>query len=186
MAVEIERKFLVDWERFPVYLCGLPAVKITQGYISVRPVVRVRIETDKLTAETWATLTLKGEGRMERPEFEYSIPTADARKLMKTCDFRKVEKIRHYVDGWEVDEFLGRHKGLWLAEKEYKSRRAANAPQKFPAWIGVEVTQDDEYHNSMLAKTVGGGKFQNKTYEELAKESVARQERNLLLEAGRK
>ena len=51
---------------------------------------------------------------------------------------------------WEVDEFLGNNKGLFVAEIELTSEDESF--QK-PSWIGKEVTNDHRYRNSYLAKT---------------------------------
>lgn len=183
MGTEIERKFLVDRSRLPKRLPK--GSKIVQGYLSVWPVVRVRIEDWGCGSE--ATLTIKGEGTLKRDEFEYEIPIADARKLIKECGFRTVEKIRREIDGWTVDEFRGRNKGLWLAEKEYKSLRAANAVQAAPkgGWLGWHVTEDSEFQNVMLAKTLGTDRFK-KPYEQIACESAERMAYNERVEALRR
>jgi len=143
--LEIEHKFLIK---------DLAAVKklvkdtqysrkIQQGYLSRKPVVRVRIMGPR------AFITIKGKGARVRQEFEYQIPLKDARQLMKLCGDRTLSKIRYYYGPWEIDEFKGRHKGLWLAEIELKSVKA-----KLPAlpdWLGKEVTELSKYTNASLA-----------------------------------
>src|SRR6185503_14369373 len=110
--------------------------KFVQGYLSTKPTVRVRLST--LGKSSKAYLTIKGPGLRSRDEFEYSIPAADAKQLLKLCGRHVLEKIRLDYHGWEIDKFLGRHKGLWLAEYELKSSRA-KLP-KLPPWVGKEVT----------------------------------------------
>ena len=53
---------------------------------------------------------------------------------------------------WEVDEFLGAHAGLVLAEIELQ---APDQPFARPPWLGKEVTDDPRYHNSSLSKPNG-------------------------------
>jgi adenylate cyclase len=144
---EIERKFLVKNEFFPKNLEGL---YLKQAYLSVDParIVRVRIEGDK------AWITIKGEMTgITRPEFEYPIPPGEAEYLMKLALFHPVEKIRRKLIAagflWEVDEFLGENKGLWIAEIELKHE---NQPFSRPVWLGEEVTYDGRYYNSELSK----------------------------------
>jgi adenylate cyclase len=150
MPQEIEHKFLVRMERLPR---PLPKGKrLEQGYLSTKPSVRVRLVRDS-RRET-AFITIKGEGLRQRDEFEYAIPPRDARKLLKLCGDLVIKKIRRNLGPWEVDQFLGRHKGLWLAELELKSAR--NRLPKLPPWVGKEVTRDRRFANSNLAQTIRG------------------------------
>jgi len=144
--VEIERKFLVKSEIFPA--SGNTTV-IKQGYLSVDPnrIVRLRIEGK----DAWLTIKGRLEG-ISRPEFEYPVPLEDAEALLRLSLHPPVEKIRHRVevDGtlWEVDEFLGANKGLFLAEVELYSEEQLFT---LPEWIGEEVTADHRYYNAWLS-----------------------------------
>ncbi len=143
---EIERKFLTtsdEWRR------GARGVRYRQGYLSTDKGATVRVRT----MGTKAALTIKGVARgISRDEFEYAVPLADAVALLKLCDGRVVDKIRHRVRHagkvWEVDEFLGRHRGLVVAELELS--RASEAFVR-PPWLGREVSLDRRYANSALA-----------------------------------
>lgn len=150
MGREIERKFLVRpelWHPDPAL-----GTRYRQGYLSTDPdrVVRVR------TAGTRAFLTIKGLTRgVERAEFEYPIPFADAQAMLDTlCSRPLVEKTRYRqeVEGrlWEVDVFEGENAGLIVAEVELP---AADAPLALPLWAGTEVSHDPRYFNSNLAVT---------------------------------
>jgi adenylate cyclase len=146
MAIEIERKFLVignEWR-------DAPAVFYSQGYLNrdKARTVRVRIAGEQ------AFLTVKGlsEG-MSRVEFEYEIPLADARALLRLCEQPLIEKYRRKIPFagfvWEIDEFLGENQGLVVAEIELPAEDAIFAT---PEWVGEEVTQDARYFNSNLAR----------------------------------
>ncbi|MFA5326908.1 MAG: CYTH domain-containing protein [Prolixibacteraceae bacterium] len=146
MATEIERKFLVDPEKWTPSENG---THYKQAYLGLAPypTVRVRIAGEK------AFLTIKGRSEtIARPEFEYEIPVEDAVEMMKLAISSPVEKIRHkqIVDGflWEIDVFSGANQGLVLAEIELTSEN-----QKFtmPEWILEEVTNDGRYYNSYLS-----------------------------------
>ena len=71
--------------------------------------------------------------------------------LVRPCKGGFIEKIRYNViyDGmlWEVDEFLGKNKGLVIAEIELESE---NQPFKLPPWAGEEITGDARFYNSNL------------------------------------
>jgi adenylate cyclase len=148
LAVEIERKFLLKnsgWR-------GLGTGTVyRQGFLSTikERVVRVRIAGDK------ATLTIKGANKgISRQEFEYEIPMADAENLLSNlCEKPIIEKtryvIKHEENTWEVDEFEGENKGLFVAEVELNS---ANQTFNKPDWIGEDVSDDNRYYNSNLIK----------------------------------
>jgi adenylate cyclase len=147
MALEIERKFLVNTELLNL---DIPGTRIIQGYLhlSDQKTIRIRIAGDK------AYLTIKGPDQNGvRSEFEYDVPLEDARYIMATyCINELIEKIRYKVEWsgktWEIDEFLGKNKGLWLAEIELTDR---DEVFDMPAFIATEVTGDSRFHNSYLS-----------------------------------
>ena len=142
MAVEIERKFLVRKARLP----ELPAPdELVQGYLSVKPAVRVRVRTAPSGKRT-AQVTIKGKGLRSRSEFEYRIPPADADALLKLCK-RSLTKRRYVLGRWEIDELTDRE--LWLAEIELEGE---DEEFERPDWLGKEVTDDPAYSNSSLAR----------------------------------
>lgn len=99
------------------------------------------------TAGEWAWICVKSAVTdLKRAEFEYQIPLADARELLKLCPLPPLEKIRHKVFHagklWEIDEFLGSNRGLVVAEIELQSEE--DQFEK-PAWAGEEVTRDPRY-----------------------------------------
>lgn len=149
MGTEIERKFLVDrtgWHPDPA-----KGTRYRQGYLSSEPgsTVRVRIAGDQ------GFLTLKGVTHgIERLEFEYPIPLADAEKLLRElCGSHLIEKIRYREpwDGltWEVDVFEGDNAGLIVAEIELPT---SDYPFTRPPWIDKEVSDDPRYFNAALSQ----------------------------------
>lgn len=145
---EIERKFLL--KEGVVFGDRVErSYKIIQGYLSMGPVVRVRVQ------DGIGYLTIKGSGLLTRAEYEYRIPTSDANDLMELCGGSKVIKTRHIVlakEGklttrWEVDEFHSPIK-LWMAEVELPSE---DAPFVKPSWVGEEVTHDIRYTNAAIS-----------------------------------
>ena len=147
MGMEIERKFLVNTKLLP---SGVQGIKIIQGYlhISDQKTIRVRISGEL------AYITIKGPDKNGvRPEFEYAIPTEDARFMLANfCRNGQIEKIRRKINWagktWEIDEFFGENKGLWLAEVELDNR---NESLELPVWVSKEVTGDSRFHNSVLS-----------------------------------
>ncbi len=157
MPQEIERRFRIDLDLFQKVEGTLPAGRLfEQGYISLDPVVRIRIETHgPLPSDKIAELTIKGPGLIERSEFPFPVVISAAKQLMSLCRHR-LTKIRYDLQygeiHWEVDEFLGQHKGLWIAEVELQ-----HVTQQFdqPTWLRNEVTQDHRFQNVFLAQHEG-------------------------------
>ena len=156
MGVEIERKFLAADDGWRVLAEPSHATVIHQGFLSRDPerVVRVRVETPLAGGASKATLTVKGMGEgPSRPEFEYSLPPADAAQLLALCLPEPVHKVRWRIDAgggrcFEIDEFRMPHAGLVLVELEL-----ASPDETFvrPPWLGLEVTGDPRYTNAALS-----------------------------------
>lgn len=146
MAMEIERKFLVvsdAWRQ-----AASRSEVFRQGYLSNSPPasVRVRVAGDK------ATLNIKGMVLgVQRPEYEYPLPLADAEELLALCSRPLIEKTRHFVEYvgkcWEIDEFHGDNAGLVVAEVELQ---AASEAIDLPPWVGKEVSHLERYYNVRL------------------------------------
>lgn len=150
--VEIERKFLVDTTRLPVTLRTSDGKCLVQGYMSAEPAVRVRI-ADAGTPHAQAWLTIKGKGLVTRSEFEYAIPADDAEQLLTLCAYSLIKTRYKILVGnhtWELDEFMGPHTGLYLAEIELDSEDESFV---MPEWVTTEVTLDPRYSNAALAKS---------------------------------
>jgi adenylate cyclase len=148
MGTEIERRFLVDPSKLTATL--EPGHELRQGFLGFEPVVRVRIQTAPGAAPS-ARLTVKGPGLQVRAEYEYPVPVADAEELLGLCGPHVMEKVRYVLGPWEVDQFLGKLAGLWLAEIELTDEHAP-LPEPPPAWLGREITQDPRYTNARLVR----------------------------------
>lgn len=151
MPTEIERKFLVDRAALPAKLHG--GSRFTQGYLSVEPVVRVRLsEREDRDPEAW--LTIKSAGTLSRAEYEYPIPADHAREMIGLC-VAVLSKTRHHVEvgahAWDLDEYHGALDGFWLAEVELDHEGESF---ERPAWVTDEVTSDATYTNVALALKV--------------------------------
>lgn len=147
MALEIERKFLVDPGKWKPEGEG---TRLVQAYLGLapNPIVRIRIAGNN------AFLTIKGlTNSISRPEFEYKVPVEDAQEMMKMAISNPVEKMRYIVwhkgFRWEVDVFSGKNNGLIMAELELESEN-----QEFPRpdWLLEEVSGKPEYYNSYLSE----------------------------------
>jgi adenylate cyclase len=150
MALEIERKFLIRDESWRADVARTE--RLRQGYLAttMRASVRVRVSGER------AWLGLKGRViGASRPEYEYAVPLAEADEMLRNlCAEGHVEKLRHHVPHagheWEVDEFLGDNAGLVVAELELARE---DEPFERPGWLGLEVTHDERYYSSSLARS---------------------------------
>jgi len=153
MGIEIERKFLLSDDSWRDAVTE--SERMAQGYLvsaqalhdgTARASVRVRRAGER----AWLNIKSAQLG-IERAEFEYSVPIADAEQMLtELCD-GVLQKIRHHVtvDGvlFEIDEFFGENAGLVVAEVELPSTDAA-FPR--PAWLGREVSHLARYYNVNL------------------------------------
>jgi adenylate cyclase len=148
MGVEIERKFLVDYEKWNK-LPKLEGTHFRQGYLvnSKNKTIRVR------TTDQQGFITFKGESKgISRKEFEYKIPVEEGNELLDIFAESEIEKIRFRIQHeghlWEVDQFLGDNEGLLMAEIELKSETETFT---LPDWVTNEVSDDNRYYNSYLS-----------------------------------
>ncbi|PSL23374.1 CYTH domain-containing protein [Chitinophaga ginsengisoli] len=147
MAKEIERKYLIDIEKWQK-LDKPSGQHYRQGYIVTDPQKTIRV---RLT-DTKGFLTIKGISvGATRLEYEYEIPVVEARELLDNFAVSELSKIRYHIGFrnkmWEVDEFLGNNAGLFVAEIELLSE---DETFELPEWVGREVTEDEKYYNSNL------------------------------------
>ena len=146
MAKEIERKFLVNPSKLPSKRNG---DEYKQGYLSITDtgVTRIRIIGDQ------GFLTIKSKTiDITRDEYEYEIPFKDAVRLIKLSQGEVIHKTRTEIDfdgkKWEIDEFHGKNKGLWLAEIELVDSKESFSK---PEWVLDDVSDDEKYFNSNLS-----------------------------------
>lgn len=150
MGVEIERKFLV--RKLPADIEDYPRRSIDQGYLSLDKArcVRVRFEIDIQAGGAKGVLNVKGKAvGIARPEFEYEIPSEDARELLHMCTASVISKLRYQYGRWEIDVFQGDNEGLVVAEIELSSE---NEQFEIPDWLGDQVTDDPRYGNLAIAQ----------------------------------
>ena len=133
-----------------------------QGYLAESgATTRVRIvESLDGGSSKRAYLTIKGKTvGISRAEFEYEIPVPDAEAMLRMSLYPPIEKIRYKINVngkiWEVDEFLGIHKGLIVAEIELSSEDEAYDK---PEWVLRDVSYDRRFSNASLSRMAAAGK----------------------------
>lgn len=147
MALEIERKFLIKGDAWRHAVDH--SVRMRQGYLAntERGSIRAR-ETGDRGFLNLKSMTLG----VNRSEFDYEIPVAEAREILDSLCMRPlIEKVRYYVPygghTWEIDVFEGENEGLIVAELELA---AVDEPFDIPPWLGDEVSDDPRYYNVSL------------------------------------
>jgi len=148
MALEIERRFLVDTDKL---LLPQEGNIITQGYLSspgdpftIRARLSIGVYGRKLGFITLKNKIANGINK----EFEYAIPPEDAEEIIGSCGTKVVTKKRYYIDRFEVDIFKGELSGIVIAEIELK-----DISEEFdkPEWLGREITYAKELSNFSMA-----------------------------------
>lgn len=148
MALEIERKFLVDRDSMPELKQG---VKIIQGYLSERPSVRFRIMSGmvQITVKNYISSSVRFE--LETPP--QAITGEEQQNLMQMAISPPIIKERYKVKYddlmWEIDVYQGENKGLITADVELPG---LDYPLSLPAWAVREITADSRYSNLNLGR----------------------------------
>ncbi len=150
MGIEIERRFLVkneDWKSQVVL-----SEDFSQAYLNSNMdnwATRIRIIDNK---KAYLTLKYSFNG-LTNYEFEYSIPTKDAKELIKLSKY-KINKTRHLIKinkkHWVIDIFSGSNFPLKIAEIELNSE---DEEIQIPSWCAQEITGIKSLSNASLAKT---------------------------------
>jgi CYTH domain-containing protein len=173
MALEIERRFLVTdpgWRRHVAW-----EAELRQGYlVSGADGLTLRVRSSRRGAEEEAWLTLKAPppitttaattpaaittaatsaiSGLERLEFEYPVPLADAAALLDLAG-TELRKRRYGLDlpggDWVLDVFEGANAPLVVAEVELER---ADQPLHLPPWCGTELTGRHALSNAALAR----------------------------------
>lgn len=150
MGMEIERKFLVDLEKFPIEkIVTYPCHKMEQAYLNTEPVVRVRSEDDTYY------MTYKSGKQMAKIEYNLPLNQAAYEHLKSKADGTIITKTRYLIpleDGLtcELDIFSGKYEGLLFAEVEFESVEQAQKFRK-PEWLAEDVTLDYHYSNAYMS-----------------------------------
>lgn len=154
--LEIERKFLVKKEDVINNYKEFKCEKIEQGFIYLKPAIRVRKSNDKyfLTIKNKVDKKVCDINDLARTEYEIEIKKKAYNDLVKLCKGRIIKKDRYHIPYnkhiIELDIFKGELAGLIYAEVEFKN---INEAKKFkaPNWFYKDVTGIEKYKNTYLS-----------------------------------
>lgn len=144
--MEIERKWMVKgWPEADLPLLSEQSMR--QGYIDVRPTVRIREEKTR-GKKTDYILCFKSAGLLSRQEIEMPLSEEQFRKLEQFIGLPLIPKIRRTYrlpDGLclevnHVDE--GQPTEFWYAEVEYETEEQARAWDPASAGLRSYLNED--------------------------------------------
>ena len=155
--MEIEKKYRVI--KMPENLERYPKKIIEQGYVCVKPVVRIRKSNEEYYLTYKSKIGLDesvGIDTCVSNEFEAPLTESGYFHLKKKIDGYMVEKVRYCIPidqklTAELDVFEGRLKGLIIVEVEFDSEEEAHLFQP-PDWFGEDVSSDHRFKNNYLSE----------------------------------
>ncbi|MBQ6454910.1 MAG: hypothetical protein IJJ32_02310 [Eggerthellaceae bacterium] len=164
MALEIERKWLIDKDKLPFSLDAAERHHIVQSYLSFSPQVRLRAIDD-----AWFVMTIKGKSKdadspLVREEREFALSREAYLELRAKTEGRTIAKVRYIVPEsdvdakasdtariFEIDVFEGDYAGLAMAEMEFATIDEAES-YPMPSWALLDVSEDMRFRNVAMAQ----------------------------------
>ena len=163
--MEIERKFKV--KNLPSNIEECKKTEIEQGYLCIKPTVRIRKNDDIYTLNyKWKDKNIIEQKAIQNIEYEMPLTKENYEHLFLKVDNHMIIKTRYKVPIGnkliaEVDVFHGNLEGLIFAEVEFKNLNDSENFEK-PEWIGEDISFDKRYDNTLLSKI---DKYDEKYFE---------------------
>ncbi|MDO4940449.1 MAG: hypothetical protein Q4E33_02005 [Erysipelotrichaceae bacterium] len=151
--MEIERKWIIDFDDIPYNLSNYNQLDIEQAYIMSKPTIRIR----KISNLNKYILTVKSSSKdkISRQEYEIEINKELYDELLTKKKGLTISKTRYCIPVdkyiYEIDLFHNEYEGLAYLEIEFSTIEEAKEYIE-PSWIKKEVTFLKGYSNSSLAK----------------------------------
>lgn len=153
--MEIERKFAVV--KIPNDLDKYEKEKIEQGYLCIKPTVRIRKSNNEYTLNyKWKQKGLEEKVAIQNIEYTMPLTQENYEILLKKIENNLIIKDRYKIpikDGLtvELDVFHGHLEGLVFAEVEFPDIESAENFDK-PDWLGKDLCFDKRFDNTLLSK----------------------------------
>ena len=153
--MEIERKFKVL--NLPEGLDQYPKKEIEQGYLCIKPTVRIRKSDNKYTLNyKWKDPNVKEKLAIQNIEYEMPLTEGNYKILFNKVENNMIIKTRYKIKlennlNAEVDIFHNKLEGLVFAEVEFPDIETSEKFKK-PSWMGEDISFDKRYDNTLLSK----------------------------------
>lgn len=153
--MEIERKFKVV--KLPENLEQYPKKEIEQGYLCIKPTVRIRKADNKYTLNyKWKDPNIKEKTAIQNIEYEMPLTEENYKILFNKVENNMIKKTRYKIElenglKVELDVFHENLEGLIFAEVEFQDIDASENFMK-PDWLGEDISFDKRYDNTLLSK----------------------------------
>lgn len=153
--MEIERKFAVI--KMPKHLGKYEKDEIEQGYLCIKPTVRIRKANNEYTLNyKWKQKGLEEKVAIQNIEYTMPLTKENYNILLNKIENNLIKKDRYKIpinDGLtvELDIFHGKLEGLVFAEVEFPDVKSAENFKK-PEWLGKDLCFDKRFDNTVLSK----------------------------------
>lgn len=153
--MEIERKFAVI--KMPQDLEKYEKEEIEQGYLCIKPTVRIRKSNDDYTLNyKWKQKGLEEKVAIQNIEYTMPLTEENYNILLNKIENYLIKKDRYKIPiknnlTVELDVFHGHLEGLVFAEVEFPNLEAAETFDK-PEWLGKDLCFDKRFDNTLLSK----------------------------------
>ncbi len=152
--MEIERKFAIA--DLPKNLENYEKEELEQGYLCIKPTVRIRKSNEEYTLNyKWKQKGIQEKLAIQNIEYTMPLTKENYEILLKKIENNLIKKDRYKIpinDGLvaEVDIFHGNLEGLCFAEVEFPNLEIAENFQK-PDWLGKDISFDKRFDNTLLS-----------------------------------
>lgn len=153
--MEIERKFKVN--KIPEGIEKYDRKEIEQGYLCIKPTVRIRKNNNQYTLNyKWKNKNITEQKAIQNIEYEMPLTKENYEHLYQKIDNHMIIKTRYEVPInekliAEVDVFHGNLEGLVFAEVEFPDLKASEDFVQ-PDWLGKDISFDKRYDNTVLSR----------------------------------
>ena len=153
--MEIERKFAVT--KMPQDLEKYEKEEIEQGYLCIKPTVRIRKSNDDYTLNyKWKQKEIEEKIAIQNIEYTMPLTEENYNILLNKIENYLIKKDRYKIPiknnlTVELDVFHGHLEGLVFAEVEFPNLEAAETFDK-PEWLGKDLCFDKRFDNTLLSK----------------------------------
>lgn len=153
--MEIERKFKVL--KLPKDLEKYSKKKIEQGYLCIKPTVRIRKSDNTYTLNyKWKDPNVKEKSAIQNIEYEMPLTENNYKILVNKVENHIIIKTRYNIKlennlKVELDVFHGNLEGLVFAEVEFPNVETSENFEK-PNWLGEDISFDKRYDNTYISK----------------------------------